>query len=106
MATIFLVFGVLQFWSDKTYKPTISEVIRILETCRDGQLSLSAFDEFSCVRIAYDSRLDTAREKFNQIVDNPENIEGTFSKEDATALNDLGKSKIDSLIEELMALDA
>lgn len=59
-----------------------------------------------CVRIAYDPRLDTIREKFNQIVDDRENINGNFSEEDATALNDIGKSKIGKLIEELRQLEA
>jgi hypothetical protein len=59
-----------------------------------------------CVRIAYDPRLDTIREKFNQIVDDRENIDGIFSEEDATALNDIGKSKIGKLIEELRQLEA
>ena len=59
-----------------------------------------------CVRIAYDPSLDTVREKFNQIVDDRENIDGNFSEEDATALNDIGKSKIGKLIEELRQLEA
>ncbi len=59
-----------------------------------------------CVRIAYDPRLDTVREKFNQIVDDRENIDGNFSEEDATALNNIGKSKIGKLIEELRQLEA
>ena len=59
-----------------------------------------------CVRIAYDPRLDTIREKFNQIVDDRENIDGNFSEEDATALNDIGNSKIGKLIEELRQLEA
>ncbi|MEE8624542.1 MAG: hypothetical protein V3T19_04295 [Acidiferrobacterales bacterium] len=59
-----------------------------------------------CVRIAYDPRLDTVREKFNQIVDDRENIDDNFSEEDATALNDIGKSKIGKLIEELRQLEA
>lgn len=59
-----------------------------------------------CVRIAYDPGLDTIREKFNQIVDDRENIDGNFSEEDATALNDIGKSKIGKLIEDLRQLEA
>ncbi len=59
-----------------------------------------------CVRIAHDPRLDTVREKFNQIVDDRENIDGKFSEEDATVLNDIGKSKIGKLIEELRQLEA
>lgn len=106
VVVVFLIFGVLQWLSDRTYKPTISEVVGILETCRDGRLSLGEFDEFSCVRIAYDPRLDTIREKFNQIVDDKENIDGNFSREDATALNDIGKGKIGQLIEELQQLQA
>ncbi len=59
-----------------------------------------------CVRIACDPELDTIREKFNQIVDDRKNIGGNFSEEDATALNDVGKSKIGKLIEELQQLEA
>ena len=101
VAAILLFFAFLQWLSDRTYKPTTSEIASILEACKDGRMSLGEFDEFSCVRIAYDSRLDAVREKFNQIVDDPKNIEGDFSEEDATALNDIGKNKIEELIEEL-----
>ncbi len=106
VVVVFLLFGVLNWLSARTYKPTISDVIGILEACRDGRLSLGEFDEFSCVLIAYDPRLDAVREKFNQIVDDRENIDGDFSEEDATALNDLGKNKMGKLIEELRQLEA
>jgi hypothetical protein len=106
VAAIFLIFVVLQWTSDRTYKPTIAEIIGILDACQNGRLSLSEFDEFSCVRIAYDSRLDTVREKFNQIVGDSGNIDGEFSDEDATALNDAGKRKIGELIDELRQLEA
>ena len=59
-----------------------------------------------CVRIAYHPRLDTIREKFNQIVDDRENIDGNFSEEAATALNDIGTSKIGKLTEELRQLES
>ena len=59
-----------------------------------------------CVRIDYHPRLDTIREKFNQSVDDRENIDGNFSEEDATALNDIGKSKIGKLTEELRQLES
>ena len=99
-------FAVLNWLSDRTYKPTIPEIVSILEASQNGRLSLAEFDEFSCVRIAYDSRLDSVREKFNQIVDDPVNIDGDFSERNATALNDVGKSKIGELIDELRQLEA
>ena len=92
--------------SDRTYKPTISEMIQHLEDCKAGRMSRGQFDEFSCVHIAYDPRLDTIREKFNDITDDPQNIEGGFSETDQTALNALGKNKIERLIDELRRLDA
>ena len=69
-------------------------------------MSRGQYDEFSCVRIVYDPRLDAIREKFNDITDDPQNIEGGFSEADQTALNALGKNKIERLIDELRRLDA
>jgi hypothetical protein len=46
------------------------------------------------------------REKFNQIVGDSGNIDGEYSDEDATALNDAGKRKIGELIDELRQLEA
>jgi hypothetical protein len=106
VAGIYLLFMILQWASDRTYKPTISDVIAILEDCKEGRMSRGQFDEFSCVRIAYDSRLDAIREKFNSVVEDPQNIDGDFSNEDATALNDAGRSKIVGLIDELHQLEA
>ena len=105
VAAVVLIFVVLQWFSDRTYKPTAAEVIGILDACRNDKLSLAQFDEFSCVRIAYDSRLDAIREKFNQIVDDPDNIDGEPSSENSTALNDVGKSKISKLIDEVRLID-
>jgi signal transduction histidine kinase len=92
--------------SDRTYKPTVSEMIRQLEDCKAGRMDSFQYDEFSCVRIAYDPRLDAIRQKFNDITDDPQNIEGNFSETDETALNDAGKNKIEELIDELRQLDA
>ena len=102
VAVIFVFFAILQWASNRTYKPTISEVISILEDCKSGQMSRGQYDEFSCVRIAYDSRLDEIREKFNEVTDNPQYyIANDLSENDATALNDAGKREIEKLIAEL-----
>ena len=106
VVVVFLFFGVLQLVSNRTYKPTISEIIHILEAYRDRRWPLEEFDEFSCVRIAYDPRLDAVREKFNQIFDEQENVDGILSAEDAASLIDVGNKKIAKLIEELRQLQA
>ena len=65
-------------------------------------MSRGQYDEFSCVRIVYDPRLDAIREKFNEVTDNPQYyIADNLSENDATALNDAGKREIEKLIGEL-----
>ena len=67
----------------------------------EGRLNLGLFDEFSCVRIAYDKSLDDIREKYNRIVNNPEYMEGEITQENATPLNNEGKARLKELIYEL-----
>ena len=61
LGLIFAFFWFLQWLSDRTYKPSRDQVKRIFQASIEGKLSLGAFDEFSCVRIAYDPRLDRLR---------------------------------------------
>ena len=104
---IFLHFAILQWASNRTYKPTISDVISILEDCKSGQMSRDQYDEFSCGRIAYDPRLDAIREKFNEVTDDPQHyVADNLSENDAAALNDAGKNEIEKLIGELREIKA
>ena len=63
-----------------------------------------AFDEFSCVRIAYDARLDRLRERYNAIVNDPTCMVGEITESNATPLNEQGRARIRELINELDAL--
>jgi hypothetical protein len=101
VAAIVAFFGVLQFWSNRTYKPSPLDMKRIIESSIAGRLDLGSYDEFACVRIAYDKRLDQIREDFKRVVDNPLYISGSVTKENATPLNDEGKTKLRVLINEL-----
>jgi hypothetical protein len=105
-AAILAAFQVLQWYSDRTYRPSQEEVRRILEASLEGRLSLLAFDEFSCVRIAYDSRLDHLRERSNAIVNDPGHMLGEITKSNATPLNEQGRARLRELISELDALQA
>lgn len=67
-------------------------------------MNLAAFDEFSCVRIAYDKRLDNIRGQYNHIVGNRDYIEGEFTEDNSTPLNDQGKDELRKLIRELEAI--
>lgn len=98
---IFGFFWFLQWLSDRNYKPSCDNVKRIIQESIDGRLSLTAFDEFSCVRIAYDTRLDLIREKYNKIVNDPAHMGGELTEWNATPLNDAGKNKLRELIHEL-----
>ena len=106
IAAILGVFRFLQWLSDRTYKPTPQDVARILEANLEGRLDLAAFDEFSCVRIAYDPRLDRIRERFNEIVEDPNYITGEATSQNAAPLSEAGKAKLRELIDELNEFSA
>lgn len=104
IAAVILLILTGNWLSDRTYKPKVTEVIQHLEDCRAGRMGRGQFDEFSCVRIAYDRRLDAIRKKFCDIAIDPQNIEGNNSENDWLVLNNTGKRKIDELINELRQL--
>jgi hypothetical protein len=65
---IVVVFWLLQRVSDRTYRPTPQQVKAILDALMEGRLSYQGLDEFSCVRIAYDSQLDDIRQRCNTVL--------------------------------------
>ena len=104
LGLFFAFFWFLQWLSDRTYKPSRDQIKRIFEATIEGKLSLGAFDEFSCVRIAYDPRLDRLREKYKRIVDDPAHMAGEITWQNITPLNEAGKEKLRELISELEQL--
>lgn len=104
LALVLGFFWVLQWLSDGTYKPSKNKIKEILEASIEGRLELNAFDEFSCVRIAYDKRLERIRKRYNQIVENPAYIEREITGENEPPLNEQGKVKLRELIDELERL--
>lgn len=101
LAVVIVLFAVLQRLSDKTYRPSASQVRDIILASIEGRLDLGSFDEFSCVRIAYDRRLDQIRRRYNAIVEDSAYSEGEITKTNATPLNAEGKSKLQELLREL-----
>jgi hypothetical protein len=106
VAAFFGLFAFLQWLSDRTYRPSRDEVRRILEASLEGRLDYKALDEFSCVRIAYDTRLDHLRQRYNAILDDPANVAGELTESNATPLNERGRARVRELIIELERLPA
>lgn len=103
-AVAITIFWLLQWRSDKTYRPTKEQIRKILLSSIEDTIDQGTFDEFSCVRIAYNRELDAIREKYNQIVNNPEYIDTVISPELVVSLNEIGKSKLRELINDLDAV--
>lgn len=103
-AVTIAILWLLQWRSDKTYKPTKEIIRRILLSSIDDTIDKDTFDEFSCVRIAYNQELDSIREKYNQIVNNPEYIDRVISPDRVVPLNEIGESKLRELINDLDAV--
>jgi len=98
------ILWLLQWRSDNIYKPTKEEIRRILQLSIDDTIDQSTFEKFSRVRIAYNRELDAIREKYNQIANNPECIDRVISPDRVVPLNEVGKSKLRELINELDAV--
>lgn len=103
-AVTIAVFWLLQWRSDKTYKPTKEEIRKVLLSSIDDTIDQSTFDEFSCVQIAYNKELDAIREKYNKMMTNPEYIDRVISPQRVVPLNEIGKSKLRELINDLDAI--
>jgi hypothetical protein len=99
---IALLFWLLQYSSDKTYRPAAGEVATTLRALSAGQLSWAELDEFSCVRIAYDQRLDQLRERCNDILDDASSFASAEqNKGKAVQLSNVGQARVKELIDEL-----
>jgi hypothetical protein len=90
--------------SDRTYRPSPNDIRQILQASLEGRLDWKALDEFSCVRIAYDRRLDQLREGYNAILDDPASFRGEATETNATPLSEQGLARVRELISELDAL--
>jgi hypothetical protein len=57
----------------------------MLQASLEGRLDVKkTLEELSCVRIAYDSRLDRLRERYNAILDDPGCLLGEITQPNAT----------------------
>lgn len=106
VVAFFGFFRVLQYFSDKTCRPSPLKVKEILVAAIEGRLRPAAFDEFSCVTIAYDKRPDAIRARFNEIVEDKKYIEGGFTNGNTTPLDTAGKERLYGLVCELELLAA
>jgi hypothetical protein len=104
LAVLWGFFRFLQWRSDKTYRPTAQEVSGILRSLVAGELRWPDLDEFSCVRIAYDPRLDDIRRRFNAVLESPGNIDSTNKESPTARLTQVGQSQVKEIIRELDAL--
>ena len=96
-----LLYVILQWRSDKTYKPSKSEIREIIQASINGSITLHEFDTFSNVRIAYDKDLENIRNKYNDIVGNTENINNEATEDDVTSLNTVGKERLENLLNDI-----
>lgn len=103
---VICIFGYAQWRSNRTYRPSKKDVSMILRSSIEGRLSLEAFDEFICVSIAYDKRLDAIRERYNVIINDEANMDShiEITELNATPLNHGGKEKVRALLDELEKL--
>lgn len=95
------IFGYLQWLSNRKYKPGKQDIAAILQACIMGTLSNEALDEFMCVKISYDHRLDRIRMRFNEIMADKKNLEDIQSIDvSGMLLNNDGKRQVESLLSE------
>jgi hypothetical protein len=101
VAGILTLFWILQRISDHTYRPSPGEIKEILQASLEGRLAWKALDEFSCVRIAYDPRLDRLRARYNAILDDPASFLGEATESNATPFSQQGAARVRELVNEL-----
>jgi hypothetical protein len=101
IVVVVILFRSLQWHSDRTYRPSPEDVRELLEASIEGRLDLGAFDQFSCVRIAYDPWLDRIRERYNAIVNDEMYVVPGITESNATPLNERGRARVRELINEL-----
>ena len=96
-----LLFVVLQWRSDKAYKPSKSEIREIIQASINGSITLHEFDTFSSVRIAYDKDLENIRNKYNDIVGNTKYINNEATEDDVASLNTAGRERLEILLNDI-----
>jgi hypothetical protein len=95
------LFHLLQHFSDKTYKPSLDDIRRNIQATIDETIDVARFDEFSCVRIAYDVRLEAIRHRYNEIVNSESYLPATNERRAVSPLNEAGKIELRKLLSEL-----
>jgi hypothetical protein len=95
------LFFLLQHYSDKTYRPTVDDIRRTIQATIDETIDLARFDEFSCVRIAYNARLEAIRHRYNEILGSEKYLVGDARGPTVAPINEAGKEKLRELLSAL-----
>jgi hypothetical protein len=93
-----ILFFVLQHFSDKTYRPTVDDIRGTIQATIDETIELPRFDEFSCVRIAYNPRFEAIRHRYNEILGSKECLSGDARGPTVAPINEAGKEKLRELL--------
>jgi hypothetical protein len=101
VAVVGSLFFLLQYHSDKTYRPTVDDIRRTIQATIDETIELARFDEFSSVRIAYDPRLEAIRHRYNEILGSTEYLAGDAQGPTVAPITDAGKERLKELLSEL-----
>ena len=104
--SIVLIILLLQWRSNKTYKPTVNDIRNIIQATINGTIELETFDEFSSVYIAYRKDLDVIRNMYNKTIINIECLDKGTSTDNVVPLNNVGKRELRELINKLNELQA
>ena len=95
------LFFLLQHFSDKPYKPSVDDIRRDIQTTIDETIDSARFDEFSCVRIAYDPRLEAIRQRYNEIVGSEKFRPEANELRGVSPISEAGKIELRKLLSEL-----
>ena len=104
VGSVFAGFWLLHRISDRTYRPTPQKMAEALRKLTEDDLSWSGLDELSCVRIAYDRRLDQIRERLNSALDQPGSFEQSSGESSNVRLTEAARARVGELIRELETL--
>ena len=94
----------LQWWRDATNRLGIASVRKVIQSSIDNTIEQRELDRFLSVRIAYNPELDAIRIKYRQIVNDPANIDRIVAPERVLPLNEVGREKLEALLDALDAL--
>jgi hypothetical protein len=102
VGSVAALFLCLQYFSDKTYKPTVDDIRRIIVATVQQSIDLQTFDTFSCVRIAYDSKLEAIRHRYNAIMSSRAYSAPFVPGGCVVPINEAGKERLTALLSELV----